>query len=250
LAEEVLGEALQSLPRDQVVVATKVYHRFYPDGHRHPDLSPDYVTRECEASLKRLRTDYIDLYQCHSFDAFTDIEETAGALAGLQAAGKIRAFGASNFTVEELRCARRFGEYATLQPRYNLLQAGAQSDLLPYCRSEDVGVLVYSPLYHGLLTGKYEGTETFDDLRKPMGDFQGERFQMLANRVRGLQPMADKYSLSIAQLVLACTLANPMIHCAIVGIKNAGQIADAAGAMGRVIDREDYFAVRSTLGRA
>jgi len=250
LAEQVLGEALKPLPRDQIVVATKVYHHFYPDGSRHPDLSGKYVEQECEASLRRLQMDYIDLYQCHSFDPLADIEETTAALERLKQAGKIRAYGASNFTVEQLRAARRFGDYATLQPRYNLLQSQAEADLLPYCRGEDIGVLVYSPLYHGLLTGKYAGTETFEDLRKSNADFQGERFRELAGRVRALGPIAQKYALSIVQLVLVVTLMNPMIHSAIVGIKNPEQISDAAGAMGKIISRQDYFQVRVALGSA
>jgi aryl-alcohol dehydrogenase-like predicted oxidoreductase len=250
LAEEVLGEALKPLPRDQIVVATKVYHHFYPDGHRHPDLSGGYIEQACQASLRRLQMDYIDLYQCHSFDPLSDLEEITGALERLKRTRKIRAYGVSNFTVEQLRAARRFGDYATLQPRYNLLQSQAEADLLPYCRSRDIGVLVYSPLYHGLLTGKYVGTETFDDLRKSRADFQGERFQDLATRVRALAPIAARYSLSIVQLVLVVTLMNPMIHSAIVGIKSPEQIAEAAGAMGRTMSREDYFAVRSALGSA
>ena len=250
LAEQVLGEALRPLPREQVVVATKVYHHFYPDGRRHPDLSRRYIEEECEASLRRLQMDYIDLYLCHSFDPLTDLEETTTALERLRQAGKIRAYGASNFTVEQLRAARRFGDYATLQPRYSLLQSQAEADLLPYCRAEDIGVMVYSPLHHGLLTGKYAGTETFEDLRKSNPDFQGERFQELAGRVRALGPIADRYSLTIVQLVLAVTLMNPMIHTAIAGIKNPEQIADAAGAMGKIISREDYFKVRATLASA
>ena len=250
LAEQVLGEALKPLPRGEVILATKVYHHFYPDGRRHPDLSGPYIEQECDVSLRRLQMDYIDLYQCHSFDPLTDLEETTAALERLKRAGKIRAYGASNFTVEQLRAARRFGDYATLQPRYNLLQSQAEADLLPYCRAEDIGVLVYSPLYHGLLTGKYAGAETFEDLRKSNADFQGERFRELAARVRALEPIARKYALSIVQLVLAATLMNPMIHCAIVGIKTPEHIADAAGAMGKIISREDYFQVRATLGSA
>jgi hypothetical protein len=250
LAEEVMGEALQDLPRDQIVVATKVYHHFHPDGHRHPDLSGAYVERECAASLKRLQMDYIDLYQCHAFDPLTDLAETTEALERLKQAGKIRAYGASNFTVEQLHAACRLGDYATLQPRYNLLQSQAEADLLPYCRAEDIGVLVYSPLYHGLLSGKYVGGETFADLRGSNPDFQGERFKDLAGRVRALAPIAERYSLGIVQLVLVVTLMNPMIRCAIVGIKRPEQIVDAAGAMGKRISREDYFAVRTTLGSA
>ena len=248
LSEQVVGEALKELPREQVVLATKLYHHFYPDGHRHPDLSGKYVREECEASLQRLQMDYIDLYQCHSFDPLTDLSETTDALDKLKKAGKIRAYGASNFTVEQLRAALAFGDYDTLQPRYNLLETQIEKDLLPFCRSEDIGVLVYSPLYHGLLTGKFDGTETFGDLRADRDNFRGDRFKDLARRVRSLAPLAKKYGMTITQLVIAVTLMSPMIHCAIVGIKNPEQIEDAAGACGRAIDREDYFAVRRTLG--
>jgi len=249
LAEEVLGEALKPLPREQIVVATKIYHHFYPDGRRHPDLSGEYVKEECEASLRRLQMDYIDLYLCHSFDSLTDLQETTRALEGLKQAGKIRAYGASNFTVEQLRAARRFGDYAVLQPRYSLLRSEAEADLLPYCRAEDVGVMVYSPLHLGLLTGKYSGNEIFEDLRKSRSEFGGEQFRDLAERVRGLKPVADKYSLTIVQLVLAVTLMSPMIHSAIVGIKTPEQIAEAAKAMEEVVSREDYFRVRAKVGK-
>ncbi|KKL81954.1 hypothetical protein LCGC14_1989590, partial [marine sediment metagenome] len=177
LSERVMGEALADLPRDEIVVATKVYNRFYDDGRRHPDLSGQYVLDECDASLKRLKMDYLDLYQLHSFDPLTHLAETTAALEKLLKAGKIRRYGLSNYTVEQIRWARTFGDYATLQPRYSLLQTGIEDDLLPYCEAEDIGVLVYSPLERGLLTGKYDGTETFDDHRAGLGVFQGERFK-------------------------------------------------------------------------
>ena len=247
LSESVMGEALADLPRDQIVVATKVYHHFYEDGHRHPDLSGKYILEECDCSLRRLKMDYIDLYQLHAFDPLTPIEETTEALEKLKQAGKIRCYGVSNFTVEQLRLARRCGDYATLQPRYNLLQRDIEDDLLPYCQAEDIGVLVYSSLAMGLLSGKYDGTESFDDHRAKVPMFQGERFKKITAAVKGLGPIAEKYSLTIPQLVLAATLAHPAVHCAIVGIKTPQQIEDAAGAMGKSIEREDYFAIRDAL---
>ncbi len=247
LSESVMGEALKDLPRDQIVVATKVYHHFYEDGHRHPDLSREYILQECENSLRRLKMDYVDLYQLHAFDPFTPLEETTDALEKLRQAGKIRAYGVSNFTVEQLRLARTCGDYATLQPRDSLLDRQIESDLLPYCGQEDIGVLVYSPLSRGLLTGKYDGTETFTDFRKNNPRFQGERFKKLAAAVRSLKPIADKYGLTIVQLVLVATMAHPCVHCPIVGIKTPEQIEEAAGAMGKTIDREDYHAIRNTL---
>ncbi len=246
-AERILGRALKGVPRDRFVVATKVYHHFYEDGHRHPDLSGKYILEECEASLKRLGLDCIDLYQAHSFDQFTPLEETARAMEKLKQDGKIRAFGASNFTVEQLRAARSCGEFETLQPYYNLLEPDAEKDLLPYCQAENIGVLVYSPLLRGLLTGKFKGHETFDDLRGRDGRFKGERFKQLIEKVEGIRPMAEAKGCSLTQLSLAATIAHPAIHCAIVGIKNADQIREAAGAADVEITLEEYHAVRSAL---
>ncbi len=247
LAEEVMGEALAPLPRDQVVLATKLYWHFYPDGRRHPDLSGKYVIEECENSLRRLKMDYIDLYQLHSFDPLTPLDETTEAMEKLRKEGKIRCYGVSNFTVEQMRLAGRCGDYSTAQPKYSLLDRQIESDVLPYCAAEDIGVLVFSPLSHGLLTGKYDGTETFTDLRENNPRFTGQRFKDLAAAVRSLAPIAEKYDLSIVQLVLAATLAHPAIHCAIAGIKTAAQIEEVAGAMGKTIDREDHFAIRNAI---
>jgi myo-inositol catabolism protein IolS len=248
LAEEILGEGLGIFPREKFVVATKVYHHFYPDGHRHPDLSGSYILQECENSLRRLKMDYIDLYQCHSFEAMTDVEETTGALEKLKSQGKIRAYGVSNYTVEQMRTARRFGHYDTCQPRYSLVDRLAERDVLPYCRAEGMGVLVYSPLHMGLLTGKYTGDEKFSDFRANNPDFQGERFKERCEKVRSLQTIADKYSMSITQLVLTVTLTNSMIDCVIVGIKKPQHIEEAADIVGKRVDREDYFRVVSAIG--
>lgn len=248
LAETVLGKALKPLPREKIVVATKVYHHFYPDGHRHPDLSRDYILKECEASLRRLKMDYIDLYQCHAFDPFTPLEETTEALELLKKQGKIRAYGVSNFSVEQLRLARKYGDYVTVQPDYDLLNTHIERDLLPYCQAESLGVLVYSPLHRGLLTGKYKGTETFTDHRATHPDFQGERFRELASRVANLGPIASDYGMTITQLVLTATLMHPGIHVAIVGIKRPSQIEEAAAVMGKTISREDYWRIRGILG--
>jgi hypothetical protein len=247
LSERVLGQALEMLPREKVVVATKVYHHFHPDGRRHGDLSGKYIAQYCEEALARLRMDYIDLLQLHSFDVFTPMAETCQVLDRLRQAGKIRSYGVSNFSVEQLRMGHAHGDFATCQPRYSLLDRRAEEDMLPYCAAQNVGVLVYSPLEHGLLTGKFDGSETFTDLRKNSGRFQGERFRKLAAAVRKLQPLADKYGLTLTQLSLAATLSHAAVHCAIVGIKNAGQIEEAAGALGKRIEREDYFAIRVML---
>jgi len=248
LSESIMGEALKVLPRDQIVIATKVYHHFYPDGHRHPDLSKKYIIEECDHFLRRLQTDYVDLLQCHAFDPITSPEETTEALELLIKQGKIRAYGVSNFLPDQIKLFRRYGNYATLQPLYNLLETGAEKDLLPYCLREKMGVLVYSPLAKGLLTGKYSGAEKFNDFRANLPHFSGEQFVTLANKVKQLQPIAEQYRLNILQLVLAATLTHPAIHCVIAGIKNSQQIKEAAGAMGQTVSREDYFKIRTILG--
>jgi aryl-alcohol dehydrogenase-like predicted oxidoreductase len=250
-AEEVLGDAIQDLPRDRIVVATKAYWRPSDkgaDAAKFPDLSHDYVLSACDASLRRLKLDYIDLYQCHSFDPLTPVADTTAAMERLKRAGKIRAYGTSNWTVEQLRHAQQIGgNFTTCQPPYSLLRRDIENDLLPYCAANDVGVLVYSPLQLGLLTGKYSGNETFTDTRGTRPDFTGERFRTICGRVAQLKPIAERYGLTTVQLVLACTVMHPAITCAIAGIKRPQHIEDAAGAMGKTIEREDWYAVRNLL---
>ena len=248
--ETVLGEAIRALPRDEIVVCTKVYNHFNPDGSRYPDLSRDHVIERCEASLKRLGIETIDLYLLHFHDLLTPLDEVAGTLELLRKQGKVRAIGVSNHSVEQIRAQRRFGPYDVIQPPYSLIDPAGEKDLLPYCQSEDLGVMVYSPLHKGLLTGKYHGNETFDDFRRHHPDFQGERFRGLCTAVQSLSPMAKRYGLTIYQLVLATTLMHPAIHVAVCGFKTPEQVVEAAGAMGQRIARPDVFAIRQALGPA
>lgn len=247
LAETVLGKFIASVPRDKVVVATKVFNHFKPDASRYPDLSRDYVMQRCEMSLKRLQVETIDIYLLHFYDHLTPLEEITGTLEMLRKQGKIRFYGVSNFTIEQFRAARRFGAYDVNQPPYSLLDPGIENDILPYCQAENVGVMVYSPMHKGLLTGKYTGAEKFTDFRMHHPDFQGDRFEQVAAAVRGLKPMADKYGLTLYQLILTATLMHPAIQVAVVGIKTAAQVAEAAKVLGKTLSREDYFAVRGAI---
>jgi len=246
-AEEVLGRALKDLPRKELVVATKVFWHMKPDGSRYGDLSKQYILEECEASLKRLQMDYVDLYQCHSWDPLAQPEETAEALELLKKQGKVRHYGVSNWSVEQTRLGREFGTYETQQPFYSLIKRDIERDLLPYCQQENIGTLVYSPLHNGLLSGKYKGSETFDDFRKNHADFKGERFLKLCASVQKLGEIASAYKLTTVQLVVIATLMHPGITSAIVGIKTAQQIEEAAAAMGKTISREDWNRVRGLL---
>lgn len=247
-AERVMGKALAPLPREELVVATKVFWHFHDDGRRYPDLSRAYILEACAASLQRLGMDTIDLYQCHSFDPLTPMEEIVDAMETLVKAGKIRAYGVSNWTVEQIRQGRAAGgRFTTCQPHYSLLHRDIEKDFLPYCAVNGIGTLVYSPLHKGLLTGKYRGTETFEDLRARHPDFQGERFAKLCAQVAELRPIAASYRLTTVQLVLAVTLMHPALDCTIVGTKRAADIEEAAGAAGKRVSAEDYHKVRGIL---
>ncbi|MGQ9673221.1 MAG: aldo/keto reductase [Candidatus Aminicenantales bacterium] len=247
LAESILGETLADVSRDRVVIATKVFNHYNPDGTRYPDLSPAHIRERCEASLKRLRTDYIDLYLLHAYDPLTPLAQVAETMEELKTEGKIRYYGVSNFNVEELRAAVAVGNFSVLQPAYSLIHLDAEQSLFPFCLTHQIGVMVYSPLHKGLLTGKYSGTETFKDFRRYHPDFQGERFRKIAQAVQNLAPLAKRYGLSIYQLVLAATLLHPAIQCAIIGVKKEEQVKEAVGALAEPIERPDYFKIREIL---
>lgn len=246
-AETVVGEFLADKPRDDLVICTKVFNHFNPDGSRYPDLSPAHIRQRCDLQLQRMSIEIIDLYLLHLFDPATPLADVAETMESLKKQGKIRSYGVSNHTVEQLRAHRRFGPYDAVQPCYSLVDTQIENDLLPYCQAENIGVMVYSPMHKGLLTGKYTGNETFTDFRKHLPDFQGERFRAIAAAVQSLKPLAERYNLTTYQLILAATLMHPGIHVAVVGIKNRPQIIEAIGAMGKTISREDYFAVRKAL---
>jgi len=248
LSETVMGKALKPLPREEVVVATKVFMRTdLPLDKRYGDLSHDNILRACDGSLKRLGMDYIDLYQCHSFDPTADPSEVTHAMETLKRKGKIRAYGVSNWNPEQMRMGHVFGDFGSCQPPYSLINRGIETDVLPYCRANNIGVLVYSPLHKGLLTGKYKGTETFKDLRKDRADYTGERFKLICDRVADVGKIAKRNKLTTTQMVLATTLMHPAITCAITGIKTPDQIEEAAGAMGKTISRDDMMEVRRLL---
>jgi aryl-alcohol dehydrogenase-like predicted oxidoreductase len=246
-AETVVGEFLKGKPRESFVICTKVFNHFNPDASRYPDLSPDHIRQRCDLQLKRLGLEIIDLYLLHLFDPMTDLADIAETMDSLKKQGKIRTYGVSNHTIEQLRAHRRFGAYDAVQPSYSLVNTDIEADLLPYCQAENVGVMIYSPMHKGLLTGKYTGNETFTDFRKHLPEFQGERFKAITAAVQSLEPLAKKYGLTTYQLILTATLMHPGIDVAVVGIKNPAQITEAIGAMGKTISREDCFAVRKAL---
>jgi aryl-alcohol dehydrogenase-like predicted oxidoreductase len=247
LAEEVLGRGIKDLPRDKLVIATKVFWHIRADSSRYMDLSHDFILQECDACLKRMNIDYIDLFQCHAWDPLGNFAEIASAMDKLVKQGKIRAYGTSNWNAEQMRGGNQFGRFHSCQPKYSLLAREAEEDVFPYCLANDIGVLTYSTLHLGLLTGKFRGTETFSDLRAKNPDFTGEQFKTLCDRIRQAGDIAKKYNLTITQFMLAATLMHPAITSAIVGVKTPEQIVESAGAIGKTVSRDDYCRLRELL---
>jgi aryl-alcohol dehydrogenase-like predicted oxidoreductase len=234
-----VARALEGWPRDQVVIATKGGLRPSADGGVERDASPEWIRRRVEESLTALRTDYIDLYQVYWPDPEVPFEETAGALAELVTAGKIRHVGVSNFDAEQMEAFSAMLPVETLQPPYHLFRRDIEASILPYAQAHDIGVLVYGPLAHGLLSGGMTGEMPFapDDWRSKIEVFQGEPYRRNLRVVSALERFAElELNSSVSQLAVASTLANPAVHVAIVGTRNPNHIDEAIAAADLVLD--------------
>jgi aryl-alcohol dehydrogenase-like predicted oxidoreductase len=244
-AEGLLGRALVGVPRKDVVLATKV---FWPTGNGPNDrgLSRKHVVESCEASLARLRTGYLDVYQCHRFDPDTPLEETVRAMEDLVRAGKVLYWGVSVWTGEQIadavRASRALGGAGPManQPEYSLLDRSIEATVVPACLREGVATWAFSPLAQGVLTGKYEGG------RRPAGargaDPQRGRFmerhltaETLA-RVDRFVALAREAGLSPARLALAWCLSRPSVAAVVVGATRPEQVAENAAASGTRLD--------------
>ena len=238
-SERLLARALEGRPRDQVVIATKGGLRPAPGGGVERDASADWVRRGVDASLKALGTDYIDLYQVHWPDPRTSFAETASALADLVETGKIRHVGVSNFDAEQIEQFSRTLPVETLQPPYHLFRRDIETSVLPYTAAHEIGVLVYGPLAHGLLSGRLTETTKFapDDWRSKSDVFRGEEYRRNLRIVEALERFADfELGTTVSRLAVAWTLANPAVQVAIVGTRNPWHVDDAIEAAGLKLD--------------
>jgi len=238
-SEGLLATALAGVPRDRVVIATKGGLRPTAGGGVERDSSPEWIRRGVEDSLKALQTDHIDLYQVHWPDPSVPFEETAGALAELVTAGKLRHVGVSNFDAAQMEAFSATLPVETLQPPYHLFRRDIEASILPYTRAHDIGVLVYGPLAHGLLGGGMNAETRFPpgDWRSNTDLFQGEAFRRNLRVVSALERFADfELGTTVGRLAIAWTLANPAVHVAIVGTRNAKHVDDAVAATEMVLD--------------
>jgi len=226
-SEEVVGRALAGR-RDKVVLATKCGYVWDGAGNARRDLTPASIRREVAASLKRLRTDVIDLYQVHWPDPDTPIAETFTTLAKLREEGLVREIGVCNFTLEQLREARKHAPLITFQPGYNLIDRGIEKEIVPWCQRSGVGITAYAPMARGLLTGKFNKDATFadDDVRSHDPRFQGERFERLLAAVDVLRAEAKRLGKTPGQVAIAWVIQRPGITLAICGAKTAGQVEE------------------------
>ena len=232
-SEQLLGQALRSeltSNRDDVVIATK--GGINPGGDRPRDARRDYLRSGVEQSLRALGIDHIDLYQVHWPDQDTPAEETADALQELVDEGKIRHVGVSNYDAEQLAEFEHVRSVETLQPPYHLFRRGIEDGVLPYTIAHDVGVLVYSPLASGLLTGTFDENTTFaaDDWRAGSDAFRGATLRQNLKVVARLTELAADRGMSISQLAVAWVLAQPGVHVAIVGARSRRNIANSLAA--------------------
>jgi aryl-alcohol dehydrogenase-like predicted oxidoreductase len=242
-SETILGEALRSeitSHRSSVVLATKGGLRKIGDELVR-DASPAWLRQGVEASLRALGTDYIDLYQVHWPDPHIPFEETANALDALVKEGKIRYVGVSNFDASQMASFEQTRKIDTLQPPYHLFRRDIEKEILPYCEQHGIGVLIYGPLAHGLLTGTFTPSSVFaaDDWRSKSQLFQGEMFRRNLDVVDQLRTFAEQRELPVGQLAIAWTLANPAVDVAIVGARTPRQIEQTAPAVDIHLRPED-----------
>jgi aryl-alcohol dehydrogenase-like predicted oxidoreductase len=232
-SEQLLARALEGHRRDDVVIATKGGLRSLGGARVERDASPEAIRAGVDDSLRALATDYIDLLQVHWPDPRTPFAATAGALAELVAVGKVRHVGVSNFSAEQMEEFSATLPVETLQPPYHLFHRDIEATVLPYTKAHDIGVLVYGPLAHGLLSGHISAEARFPegDWRSHSRDFQGDAFARNLRVVAALEQLAnDELGVPVSRLAVAWTLANPAVHVAIIGTRNSAHVDDAIAA--------------------
>ena len=240
-AETFLGESLKGRPRDSYVMATKL---FWPMTDTDRGLSRAQIEKQIDASLARLQTDYVDLYQCHRYDLDTPIEETMAALTDVVKSGKARAIGFSEWSPQNIRDALAVPsttKFVSSQPQYSLLWQRPEKEVIPLCAANGISQIVWSPLAQGVLTGKYKpGASALEGTRATNDKMNGFIDRLMApevlEAVQQLQPLADEAGCTMAQFALAWVLREPNVTSAIVGASRPAQVTDNARASGLTID--------------
>ena len=238
-SEELLGKTLKPF-RDDVIYATKCGLRWRNKslGAITKNATRKSILEEIDLSLKRLNTEYIDLYQVHWPDIETSQGETMETLLEIQQQGKIKAIGVSNYSVEQIRDIMKHGKIVSLQPDYSLLNRFIEKDILPYCKENQVGIIAYSPLASGLLTGKYGKDAKFSDWRGKgiIGCFSGAQFAKNMEKVKHLKNIAESIGKTCTQMAINWIVSQPQLTTALLGVKNEKQMEENISALDWKLD--------------
>ena len=251
-AESAWGEILAGYPRDSYVLATKVY---FPMSARDRGLSRGQILKQIDASLERLRVDYVDLYQCHRYDDDVELEETMGALTEVVEAGKARYIGFSEWPAERIQAALDMpgvAKFVSSQPQYSALWREPEAEVIPLCERNGISQVVWSPLAQGVLTGKYRPGET------PPADSRAKHSKMnrfikqwltddILAAVERLRPIADGAGLTMSQLALAWVLRRPNVASAIIGASRPEQVHENVAAAGVTLSDDTLRAIDDAL---
>lgn len=253
-SEEAWGDILSSYPRDSYVLATKVY---FPMSDTDSGLSAVQIAKQIDLSLKRLKTDHVDLYQCHRFDINTPIEETMEALSEVVKSGKARYIGFSEWTPEQIQAGLSVvgaEKFVSSQPQYNMIWRCPEKEVFPLCEKNGISQIVWSPLAQGVLTGKYKpGQPVPADSRaanQEMGGFMnrgGYLSEKTLTAVQALEPIARETNLTMAQLALAWILRRREVASVIIGASRPEQVADNIAATGVALSEDTLRAIDEAL---
>jgi aryl-alcohol dehydrogenase-like predicted oxidoreductase len=254
-AETFLGEALKGRGRDTYVLATKV---FFPMSDTDRGLSRAQIEKQLDASLKRLQTDHVDVYQCHRYDWDTPLEETMEALTRAMESGKTRYIGFSEWPAERIQAAidmAGVAKFVSSQPQYSLLWREPEEDVIPLCAANGISQIVWSPLAQGVLSGKYDPDQPPPrDSRaasEEMGGFMDRLMQPEVLRaVQRLKPIAEEAALTLPQFALAWVLREPNVASAIIGASRPSQVQENAAASGVIVDTQLFMRAEQIVDEA
>ena len=254
-AETFLGEALQGRARDSYVLATKV---FFPMSDRDRGLSRAQIEKQLDASLQRLRTDYVDLYQCHRYDWDTPLEETMDALTRAVESGKTRYIGFSEWPAERIQAALELpgvAKFVSSQPQYSLLWREPEDEVIPLSAANGISQIVWSPLGQGVLSGKYDPDQPPPkDSRAASNEMGGFIDRLMRpevlRAVQQLKPIATEAGLTLPQFALAWVLREPNVASAIIGASRPAQVIENCAASGVIIDTQLFLRAEAVLDRA
>ncbi|KPN79466.1 aldo/keto reductase [Apilactobacillus kunkeei] len=240
-SEELIGQAIKGYDRSKFVIATKAAQDT-SDGDVKINNNPQFLKQSVDDALKRLQTDYIDIFYIHFPDDQTPKDEAVAALNEMKQEGKIKAIGVSNFSLDQIKEANKDGLVDVVEDQYSLLHRDAETEMFDYLRENNISFVPFFPLASGLLTGKYSEVVDFpeNDIRHGNPDFTGERFEKIVEKVNNLKPLADNHGITTAQLVLAWYIKNPDVTVVIPGAKRPEQVQSNAKALNVSLSDDEY----------